>query len=242
MSLWIVRQYYYPDILNNTIMKNVNNNIAEITLETALSIINSLQVVQDHQLESNTQIKCRTRGTIRVGGKAERIISAEQNIKQIGIIDLDLTTESLKQLAINFLMQGEFRRAVNIATISYGVKNTDSFAQQLLRQKSKREEAVVNSPKGTIIRSQSNMVTVLSWRSFETKDGATGYAPNELALRDAETASKGTAITLDMLKAMQEQQVKSAVVETEDGDVVDTDSGEVIAEATEEVAVPFDDE
>jgi len=229
-------------------MANVVNNAGQdnITLETALSIINSLQVVQDYQLESDTQIKCRTRGTIRTNGRAVRVISKEQNIKQIGIIDLNLTTEKLKDMAIQYLMQGELRRAVNVATLSYGVKNTDSFAQTLLKQKSRREEAVANAPKGTVVRSQSNMVTVLSWRSFEVKDangqptGEIGYGANEMALRDAETASTGKAITMEDIKAMAEAKM-STVVETADGDVADTDTGEII-ESTQEVVTEDNEE
>jgi hypothetical protein len=222
-------------------MANANTNVAQdnITLETALSIINSLQVVQDYQLESDTQIKCRTRGTIRNTGRAVRIISKEQNIKQIGLIDLNLTTEKLKALAVSYLMQGEFRKAVNTATLSYGVKNTDTFAQTLLKQKQKRDEAIANSPKGTVIRSQNNMVTVLSWRSFEVKDangqatGEIGYGANELALRDAETASKGEEITLEMLKNMQKE-TSEVLIETEDGETVDTSSGEIVSKESEE--------
>lgn len=229
-------------------MKNANTNSAQdnLTVETALSIINSLQVVQDHQLESNTQIKCRTRGTIRTNGGAQRVIAKEQNIKQIGIIDLDLTTPSLRALAVQYLMEGELRKAINVATLSYGVKNTDTFAQTLLKQKQRVEEARANSPKGTSVRSQSNMVTVLSWRSFEVKDangnptGEIGYGANELALRDAETASKGEEITLDMLNQLKSNNM-SEVIETEDDEIVDTSTGEVLESATEEVTTTDDD-
>ncbi len=213
-----------------------NSRQDKLTFETALSILNSLQEVSENQLQGNIQVVARTRGSLRTNGKAQRIINAETNLKQIGIIDLNLTTTALKALAVQKLAEGDFRGAVNIATLSYGVKNTDAFANTLLSQKRQVESARATNG-NTPVRAQSNMVTVLSWRSFEVKGadgkptGEIGYGANEIAFKEAETVSKGTAITPEMIQALIAQQNNGAVIDTEDGTI--EESTEEVVEATD---------